>query len=96
MQTQSVACKHSQKLWQGQRVKQFPPNIQNRALQKLRMLDSGRTINDLKIPPSNHLEKLLGNRKGRLSIRINDQWRICFLWNDETGNAEQVEITDYH
>jgi toxin HigB-1 len=69
-------------------------DIQNRALRKLRQLDAAKTLEDLRNPPGNRLETLKGNRAGQMSIRINDQWRICFRWS--SGDAEQVEITDYH
>ena len=72
----------------------FPGEIQNRALVKLRQLDAAGTLNDLMIPPSNRLKALKGDRKGQMSVRINDQWRICFVWKD--GNALDVEIADYH
>jgi len=72
----------------------LPPDIQQVALRKLRMINNAKTINDLRIPPANRLEKLTGNRSGQHSIRINDQWRICFIWKD--GDATDVEITDYH
>lgn len=72
----------------------LPQNIQQRAYQKLRMLHNASTTNDLKIPPSNHLEKLSGDREGQYSIRINDQWRIIFEWAN--GDAYNVEIIDYH
>ena len=68
--------------------------MQRAALRKLRMLDRAENLNDLKVPPGNHLETLKGKRKGQNSIRINDQWRICFLWQDK--DALGVEITDYH
>ena len=72
----------------------MPRDIQQNALRKLRMINNSKTINDLRIPPANRLEKLSGNREGQHSIRINDQWRICFVWRD--GDAYDVEITDYH
>ncbi|QKQ72297.1 type II toxin-antitoxin system RelE/ParE family toxin [Nostoc sp. TCL240-02] len=74
---------------------QYPPNIQKTALRKLLILDAATSINDLRVPPGNRLEKLLGNRKGQYSIRINNQWRICFVWTDE-NNVSEVEIVDYH
>lgn len=74
--------------------KKFPDNIQRIALRKLRMFNRAKIRNDLKVPPSNRLELLRGKRKGQYSIRINDQWRICFKWN--SGEAESVEIVDYH
>jgi toxin HigB-1 len=73
----------------------YPPDIQKIALRKLLLLDAAISVNDLRVPPGNRLEKLLGNRKGQYSIRINDQWRICFVWTDE-NNADKVEIVDYH
>jgi toxin HigB-1 len=72
----------------------LPRDIQQVALRKLRMINNSKNINDLRIPPANRLEKLSGNREGQHSIRINDQWRICFVWRD--GDAYDVEITDYH
>ena len=72
----------------------MPRDIQQVALRKLRMINNAKNINDLRIPPANRLEKLSGNREGQHSIRINDQWRICFVWRD--GDAHDVEITDYH
>ncbi|BBD64245.1 plasmid maintenance system killer [Nostoc commune NIES-4072] len=74
---------------------QYPANIQKTALRKLLIIDAATSINDLRVPPGNRLQKLLGNRKGQYSIRINEQWRICFLWTDE-NNASEVEIVDYH
>jgi toxin HigB-1 len=88
------ACRETEKIWQGRVSRKFPPDIQNRALRKLRQLDAAITIDDLKQPPSNHLESLKGKRKGQMSIRINDQWRICFVWDD--SEALDVEIVDYH
>jgi len=73
----------------------YPPNIQKTALRKLLILDAATSINDLRLPPGNRLEKLVGDRKGQYSIRINDQWRICFVWTDE-NNASEVEMVDYH
>ena len=72
----------------------FPSNIQKPALRKLIMINNAKDINDLCIPPSNHLEQLRGDRKGQYSIRINDQFRICFVYDD--GDFYRVEITDYH
>jgi len=69
-------------------------DIQQVALRKLRMLNNAATITDLRIPPANRLEKLTGDRAGQYSIRVNDQWRICFIWRDQ--DAYDVEITDYH
>ncbi|MDO8132023.1 MAG: type II toxin-antitoxin system RelE/ParE family toxin [Candidatus Brocadiales bacterium] len=72
----------------------MPRDIQEVALRKLRMINNAKNLNDLRIPPANRLEKLKGNREGQQSIRINDQWRICFTW--QKGDAYDVEITDYH
>jgi toxin HigB-1 len=74
--------------------RKYPTGIQQVALRKLRMLNNAAALNDLRIPPANHLEKLTGNRAGQYSIRINDQWRICFEWRN--GDAFLVEIVDYH
>jgi proteic killer suppression protein len=82
------------KIYQRQRSRKFPSDIQQVALRKLRMLNNSVSINDLRVPPANHLEKLKGNRAGQWSIRINDQWRICFKW--QGTDAFDVEITDYH
>lgn len=90
----SFACRDTQKIWNGQRVRAFPGDMQDRALRKLRQLDAAQVLDDLKNPPGNHLEDLKGDRKGQKSIRINDQWRICFVWRD--GEAHDVEIVDYH
>ncbi len=87
-------CKETEKIWEGQSSRRLPHDIQNRALRKLRQLDAALILDDLKNPPSNHLEALKGARKGQMSIRINDQWRICFYWSD--GEATEVEIIDYH
>ncbi len=81
-------------LYHRQVSRRLPVDIQQTALRKLRMLNNAQTLNDLRIPPANRLEKLTGNRAGQWSIRINDQWRVCFDWQD--GNAYNVEIVDYH
>lgn len=90
----SFKCKETEKIWSGKQSRKFPTDIQNRALRKLSMLHVALVIDDLKHPPGNHLEGLLHDRKGQMSIRINKQWRICFVWND--GEIEDVEIVDYH
>jgi len=87
-------CKETEKIFRREYSRKLPYNIQRVALRKLRMIDRSETLNDLKIPPANMLEKLSGNRKGQYSIRINDQWRICFHWTD--SSALEVEIVDYH
>ena len=91
---QSFKDKETELIFRRQRSRKLPPNIQQVALRKLRMINRAVTLNDLRIPPANRLEKLKGNRQGQHSIRINDQWRICFEWQD--GDAYDVEIVDYH
>jgi len=91
---QSFKDKFTEKVWNQTVSKSIPIEVQKVGLRKLIMLNSSIDVNDLRIPPSNHLEKLKGNREGQYSIRINDQWRICFRW--ENGNAFEVEIVDYH
>ena len=86
--------KETELIWSGIRVKKMPFEIQNIGRRKLRMLNNSQTINDLRIPPSNRLEKLIGNLDGFYSIRINNQWRIIFRWIE--GQSEQVKIIDYH
>jgi proteic killer suppression protein len=81
-------------IWEGRASRRLPRDIQERALRKLRQLDAANTLEDLKHPPSNRLEFLKGDRRGQLSIRINDQWRVCFRW--QVGEASEVEIVDYH
>jgi proteic killer suppression protein len=90
----SFGEKQTEKIWQGIRVKELPNDIQQTGRRKLRMLNNSQNPGDLRIPPSNRLEKLSGKLKEFYSIRINDQWRIIFKWNN--GNAYEVEITDYH
>jgi proteic killer suppression protein len=90
----SFRSRETEKIWNGTRSKRLPQSIQQIARRKLRMLNNARSINDLRVPPANRLEALRGNRKGQHSIRINDQWRICFVWMD--GDALNVEIVDYH
>jgi proteic killer suppression protein len=82
-------------IFDGVASRHYPLDIQKTALRKLLLLDAATSINDLRVPPGNRLEKLVGDRKGQYSIRINGQWRICFAWTDE-NNADQVEIVDYH
>jgi toxin HigB-1 len=90
----SFGDKTTQKIWDGERVKGFSTEIQEIARRKLRMLNNSSDIKDLMIPPSNRLEKLKGNLKDFYSIRVNDQFRIIFKWNN--GNASNVELIDYH
>ena len=87
-------CSETGKIFNGQRSKKLPVTIQQVARRKLRMLNNALDLNDLRIPPANRLELLKANRKGQHSIRINDQYRICFIWNN--GNVKNVEIVDYH
>ncbi|MFQ5398884.1 MAG: type II toxin-antitoxin system RelE/ParE family toxin [Anaerolineae bacterium] len=84
----------AERIFHRERSRKLPHTIQQVALRKLRMLNRAITLNDLRIPPANRLEKLKGSRSGQYSIRINDQWRICFEWRD--GDAYEVEIVDYH
>ena len=90
----SFASKETEKLFNREISRKFQPSIQQIARRKLEILDATEVLQDLRIPPSNHLEKLSGDRKGQYSIRINKQWRICFEWRD--GDAYSVEIVDYH
>jgi proteic killer suppression protein len=90
----SFRGKETEKIWLGQRSKRLPQDIQQIARRKLRMINNARSLNDLRIPPANRLEALRGKRTGQHSVRINDQWRICFLWS--AGDALNVEIVDYH
>ncbi len=89
----SFKCKKTEALSQGNYVKQFS-NILSVARRKLRQIEIAGILDDLRVPPGNRLEALKGDRSGQHSIRINDQWRICFCWNDI--GAEDVEIVDYH
>lgn len=89
----SFRDREAERIWQGRFSKRLPEQIQRVARRKLRMVNNAVSLDDLRIPPANHLEALSGDRAGQHSIRINDQWRICFVWND---GAEQVEIVDYH
>lgn len=86
--------KETQKVFERQRSRKLPSDIQQVALRKLRMLNRAETLQDLRVPPANRLERLVGDREGQYSIRVNDQWRICFEWQD--GEASEVEIVDYH
>ncbi|MGO9740452.1 MAG: type II toxin-antitoxin system RelE/ParE family toxin [Roseiarcus sp.] len=81
-------------IWSGRRSRKFPSDIQAVALRKLRLLNQARTLSDLRVPPGNRLEILKGDRTGQCSIRVNDQWRICFVWR-ENGPSD-VQIVDYH
>jgi len=90
----SFGTKETEKIWNGERVKKIPIEIQKIGRRKLRMLNNSQNLMDLKIPPSNRLEKLTGKLKEYHSIRINDQWRIVFNWKN--NNSHQVKVMDYH
>ena len=90
----SFATADTERIWNGLRAKRLPGDIQDRALDKLKMLNRARSFEDLRNPPSNRLHALKEDRLGQHSISINMQWRICFVWKD--GDAYDVEITDYH
>lgn len=90
----SFGSKETEKIWDGESVRKIPIEIQKAGRRKLRMLNNSQNLLDLKIPPSNRLEKLTGKLKDYHSIRINDQWRIVFIWKN--NNSHQVIILDYH
>jgi proteic killer suppression protein len=90
----SFRDKETEKVFRREASRKFPPALQRLAQRKLVVLDGAEALQDLRIPPGNRLEKLRGDREGHYSIRINDQWRICFRWSN--GDAEDVEIADYH
>jgi proteic killer suppression protein len=90
----SIRDSETEKIFRRERSRRLPGDIQQAAYRKLRYLNNARNLTDLRVPPSNRLEKLKGDRSGQYSIRINDQWRICFEWKD--GDAFQVQIVDYH
>ncbi len=90
----SFRCEQTEMIFNREFSRKLPSDIQRVALRKLRMIHNSESINDLRIPPANRLEALTGKRKGQYSIRINDQWRICFEWHE--NNAINVEIVDYH
>ena len=91
---QSFADVETERIWSGQRSRKLPPDIQTVALRKLRLVNNARSLQDLRVPPGNRLELLRGDRAGQHSIRINDQWRLCFVWTE--AGPEEVEIVDYH
>ncbi|MBI4209483.1 MAG: type II toxin-antitoxin system RelE/ParE family toxin [Deltaproteobacteria bacterium] len=91
---QSFACKETKKVFNREYSRKFPSDIHRRAMRKLWVLHAVKELKELRIPPANRLEALQGEREGQHSIRINDQWRICFRW--DRGNAHDVEIIDYH
>jgi len=91
---ESFKCKFTQELWKTGKTKRIPAPLKRMALRKLVLIDDAADYKDLRVPPGNHLEELKGDRRGQLSIRINDQWRICFKWIN--SNAHEVEIVDYY
>ena len=93
MAIQSFKCSDTENLFKGKSVKRFV-KIQGVAMRKMAMLNRAATLNDLRIPPGNRLEALFDDRKGQHSIRVNDQWRVCFVWSEQ--EPSQVEIVDYH
>ncbi len=86
--------KETERVWERGRSREVPANLQRKALRKLVELNNAEDVNDLRVPPGNRLEKLSGDRDGQHSIRINDRYRVCFVWED--GDAYDVEIVDYH
>lgn len=90
----SFKDKETEKVFGLEVSRKLPLEIQQTAVRKLRMLNNARSLQDLRVPPSNHLEKLVGDRSGQYSIRINDQWRLCFEWREK--DCYEVEIIDYH
>ncbi len=91
---QNFKDKEAQKVFERKHSRKLPLDIQQVALRKLRMLNRAETLQDLRVPPANRLERLVGDREGQYSIRVKDQWRICFVW--QNGDALDVEIVDYH
>ena len=89
----SFADKNTERLFHRERIKRLAGKLQRAALRKLALLDAAETLEDIRVPPGNHLEKLAGDREGQHSIRINDQWRLCLRWID--GEVHDVEIADY-
>ncbi len=90
----SFLCPDTERLFQRERPRAFPADLHRRAYKKLLMLDAASRLEDLRVPPGNRLESLRHDRAGQHSIRINDQWRVCFVWRG--GAAENVQIVDYH
>jgi proteic killer suppression protein len=90
----SFACAETERIFQAELSRRFPPDIQRNARRKLLALHAATELRHMAVPPGNRLEALKGGRKGRHSIRVNDQWRICFRWRE--GNAYEVEMVDYH
>ena len=87
-------CRDTERLFRREKPRRFPADVHRRAYGKLVMLHAATTLDDLRSPPGNRLEALRGSRRGQHSIRVNDQWRVCFVWRD--GGADHVEMVDYH
>lgn len=90
----SFRDRETERLWSEQRVRSIDPRVLRTALRKLELLHAARDLEDLRVPPGNRLARLKGDRRGQHSIRVNDQWRIYFVWKD--GGADDVELVDYH
>lgn len=90
----SFACRETEKIWNMEPSRRFPPQMQRAARRKLVQIDSAETLHDLRCPPGNRLEALAGDRAGQMSIRVNEQYRICFRWTGR--DAEDIELVDYH
>jgi proteic killer suppression protein len=90
----SFADRDTEQVWKRLPVRRWPPELHRAAYRKLLMIDAAENLQDLRVPPGNRLEKLGGDRAGQYSVRINEQWRVCFHWKE--GHADEVEITDYH
>jgi toxin HigB-1 len=90
----SFRDKDTEAIWGRRHIKQFSPELSRLAYNKLVLINAAESINDLRVPPGNRLEKLSGDRAGQYNIRVNDQWRICFIWSG--GGAGNVELVDYH
>ena len=90
----SFGTKDTERIWHGQYVKRVDRQVQRATLRKLELIHAAMDLDDLQVPPGNQLERLVGDRRGQHSIRVNAQWRICFVWRD--GGADDVELVDYH
>ncbi|MFV2144235.1 type II toxin-antitoxin system RelE/ParE family toxin [Isoptericola sp. G70] len=90
----SFGSKDTERIWHEQYVKRVDRSVQRATLRKLELIHAAKDVEDLMVPPSNRLERLVGDRRGQHSIRVNGQWRLCFVWRD--GGADNVELVDYH
>lgn len=90
----SFGDKDTERIWREQYVKSVDRGVQRATLRKLEMIHAAKVVDDLRIPPGNRLERLVGDRRGQHSVRVNSQWRVCFVWSE--GGAEDVELVDYH